>query len=202
MINNTNRFIHDTDNCCLILSNNKLLKAKDFRNLITKLNFTEPCAKAFWKHKYNIELEKDHWTMATKITRESRIQEISWKILHNIYPTQILLKKIKIADTEFCKFCPTEIDYIEHFFVKCKKINILYKLIEEKVLKKFGYNLKLAETEALLGIVDNSKGTKEMRNYANLLILIAKVCVGIYKYNKQTEITLLFEREIRKRKIE
>ena len=77
----------------------------------------------------------------------------------------------------------------------------MYKIIRDKVYQKFSYRLEITEEEALLGIVDSKKGTKEIREYANSLILIAKMCCGIIKYNKEMIPELLFEREILKRKL-
>ena len=54
----------------------------------------------------------------------------------------------------------------------------------------------------MLGIVDNKKGNKEIREYANRLILIAKMCCGIIKYNKEMIPRLLFEREVLRRSID
>ena len=198
-----NEFVRqDEKKSCPILSNTNLTKARDFRKLISDLKYTEPCANAFWKRKYGIKIEDMHWKLSRNVTSETRLRELAWKILHNIYPTRILLKKIGIADNENCKFCQGERDFIEHFFFHCNKIKALYKIIEDKVYSKFKYKLTLTEEEVLLGITSKKKGTKEIRNYTNYLILIAKMCCGIIKYNKDIFPSILFERECRKRKID
>ena len=187
---------------CLLLSNQKLVSARDFRQHITDLNYIEPCAKTLWRRKYGIEINEKYWTLPHSVSSESRIRELAWKIIHNIYPTRILLEKLGIADSNKCKFCPDRVEYVEHFFFHCSKIKILYLIIRDKVYQKFSYRLDITEEEALLGIVDSKKGTKEIRGYANSLILIAKMCCGIIKYNKEMIPELLFEREILKRKID
>ena len=50
-----------------------------------------------------------------KCTKESRLQLLHWIILHDIYPTSILLHKIGICSSNKCLFCG-EVDYLELFF--------------------------------------------------------------------------------------
>ena len=191
-----NSFIpQNNEKNCVLLNNPKLVSARDFRLHITELNYTEPCAKTLWRRKYGIEVDEKYWTLPLRISSESRIRELAWKILHNIYPTRILLKKLKITESDKCKFCPDELEYVEHFFFHCNKIKIMYNIIKDKVYQKYSYKIEISEEEAMLGIVDKKKGNKEIREYANRLILIAKMCCGIIKYNKEMIPRLLFERE-------
>ena len=62
--------------------------------------------------------------------------------------------------------------------------------------------MAFTDAEILLGITSKERGTKEIRSYANYLILIAKMCCGIIKYNKDVFPSILFERECMKRKID
>ena len=67
-----------------------------------------------------MKLEKQQWTLAKKCTKESRVQLLHWKILHNTYPAGIP-HKMGIRSSNKCQFCD-EIDYLEHFFWYCKKV--------------------------------------------------------------------------------
>ena len=90
---------------------------KTFRSIITKDKYSTPCSSHFWRHRYNYTVDKHNWSLAHNATKEERLRLLHWKILHNIYPTNILLKKMKIRDNDLCSLC-YEIDYIEHFFLE------------------------------------------------------------------------------------
>ena len=86
------------------------------RNELTKENYIEPLAIRFWQNKLGVEITKEHWVLASKCSVEVRLRLLHWKILHNIYPTNILLNKIGVKNTENCDYCQQK-DYIEHFFL-------------------------------------------------------------------------------------
>ena len=69
------------------------MTVKDFREIINK-NFLTPCSVGFWKRKLNIDITSLHWHLAAYSNKETRLRVLQWKILHNIYPTKILLFKI------------------------------------------------------------------------------------------------------------
>ena len=103
---------------------------KGFLNLI-KENL-DPYVLQLWKNKFNIEIESEHWLTAINASKETRLRTMHWKIMHNIYPTNILLSKMKIKETQNCEWCDCQ-DFPEHFFVECKKIKHLWKEIETKL---------------------------------------------------------------------
>ena len=81
-------------------------------------------------------------------------------MFHNIYPTNILLNRIGIAESKYCNYCKNEIDYIEQFFWYCDSINTIWKRVEQYVDLKFNTTIKLKLTDALLGysgLENNSK---------------------------------------------
>ena len=66
-----------------------------------------------WYNRTGQKLHKDTWKNLFKYHKETKLIEIQWKILHNIFPTNILLNRIGIKDTEKCEFC-NEKDFVEH----------------------------------------------------------------------------------------
>jgi hypothetical protein len=102
----------------------------------TKDTAVEPRANTSWQTKLNVELEGAHWTIARHTTKETRLRELHWKILHNIYPTNILLQKMKIKQTDLCEYCKTNVDYTEHFFFECDHLKPFWKVTELYLLQK------------------------------------------------------------------
>ena len=183
-----------------ILKSESKPTAKSFRKFIDNTKYKEPCAVRFWANKFNENLNKNNWNIAFEVTQESRLRELQWKILHNIYPTNILLLKMGITDSNKCPYCLNEIDYIEHFFYMCNKIRKLWHHIEDLFQVKFGQSIRISKTDVLLG---RMKGTlsNEMYHFINNTILIGKMCISKFRYGTPVDIILMFEREIFLRKL-
>ena len=78
-----------------------------------------PCSLGFWKRKFGIEIDANVWALPKLVTAEVRLIVLQWKILHNIYPTNIMLCKMKVKNNKYCTDCRDQVDYIEHFFFEC-----------------------------------------------------------------------------------
>ena len=103
------------------------LSVKDFRQLLTE--DTQPCSVKFLKKRF--ETDNGCWEVAFNANQETRLKVLQWKILHNIYPTNIFLHKMGIANSEKCNTCHSgEMDYIEHFFFTCEKINPIWQPVK------------------------------------------------------------------------
>ena len=100
------------------------------------------CEK-MWENKLNRKLKPNTWKNLFIEFKETELIQLQWKILHNIYPTNILLQKIGIKHSNKCDFCE-ERDIIEHTFFRCKRLNNFWsdisKQLDVKLKKK--YSLK------------------------------------------------------------
>ena len=61
--------------------------------------------------------------MLSFVTKETRLLVLQWKILHNIYPTNILLYKMKVKYDQMYSYSNDVVDYIEYFFFDCPTIH-------------------------------------------------------------------------------
>jgi hypothetical protein len=140
----------------------------------------QPRANSVWQTKLNVELNAQHWTIARYATKETRLRELHWKILHNIYPTNILLQKMKIKQTDLCDYCKTNVDYTEHFFFECKYLKPFWKDVEFYLLQKLDKLIRLNVNVVMFGCYEENLLETE-RKYINNIILIAKMCISIAK---------------------
>ena len=124
----------------------KMLKRKEESHII-----------AFWKRKLEVDIEKEHWIAGIQSSKETRLQEHHWKIMHNIYPTNILLHKMKVKENNNCEFCSVE-DYIEHFFVHCNKVKPVWIEIEKQLMSILNKKVELTVCDKLIGIKASEKG--------------------------------------------
>ena len=139
------------------------LTAKQFRVLLTEAKATQPCSVHFWQNKYNFEVNKYYWLMPYLCTKEERLRLLQWKIFHNIYPTNILLHKMKIKDCNRCDYC-NEIDYVEHFFWRCTKLSTFWHTVKYQIYTVTGKRIELSESDVMFGYqVEKLSVTKEER---------------------------------------
>ena len=95
--------------CNLMLST---LTAKEVRCKLLDQRKKSPCCIAFWERKYpDLNMNDELFLSPFRATTEVRLRTLQWKIIHNIYPTKILLHKMKLSDTSDCAYC-TETDFI------------------------------------------------------------------------------------------
>ena len=78
------------------------------------------CEK-MWENRLDRKLHDRTWQNLFTQIKETKLIQLQWKILHNIYPTNILLHKIGIKLSERCDFCE-EIDVVEHTFFRCERV--------------------------------------------------------------------------------
>ena len=96
------------------------LSNKQLRKLIVEQRGANINIIDFWERQYNINIYP-YFAAGNEACREARLQLLHFKILHNIYPTNILLHKMKIKDSALCDHCKVH-DFIEQFFFKCNKL--------------------------------------------------------------------------------
>ena len=181
---------------------NKMLKSittKDISGTLIERDHIVPISNHFWERKYPnyIFCWEAIWKNVFLCINEARVRSLQWKILHNIYPTNILLYKMKKIDTMNCLSC-AEIDFIEHFFCECKIVKPLWQEVEDLAKIKYGKIIKLQNTDILFG--KDVESPKKF-TYLNSLILIAKMCISKFKYGQHPNILYLFTRECKLRKI-
>ena len=119
---------------------------------ITGLNYTRPCGAAFWEKKFSFTFSNELWLIPKQCTSETSLLALQWKILHNIYPTSIMLFKMKVRDNHFWQYCPNEIDYIEHFFYHCRVCLPLWDHVFCVLNAICGKRMTFSATDVLLGV--------------------------------------------------
>ena len=93
-----------------LFCNRKINPAKDFRKALIFMHDSVSCAKGFWSRKFGLEIDEHMWSILSLVTKETRLRVLQWKILHNIYPTNILLCRMKVRDDQMCSYCNDVVD--------------------------------------------------------------------------------------------
>ena len=169
---------------------------KEIRSFFINSKNTTVCSIGFWKRKYNIDIQ-NYFVTAMTASKESRLRLLHFKILHNIYPTNILLSKMKIKTSDKCEYCKTH-DFIEHFFFHCKRLDGFWKCVEQYIFLKTERKIIIDEKVALFGVLGcdlhESKGTTA--NNINMVLLVAKMCISKVKYGIARSPKVVFETEM------
>ena len=121
------------------------------------------------------------WLLSYKCTQETRLRVLQWKILHNIYPTNILLSKMKVKENDKCSYCTDTPDVIEYFcfvFVECPVVWQFWNFIEGNILRECSIKVKLHLTDIMFG-VQRPNVKENIIKKINHIILIAKMCISI-----------------------
>ena len=126
----------------------KLYTVSNFRKKLVEVKKAEPCAVAFMKRNFNFNVGKKHVVVEFQMYPETRLRVLQWKILHIIYPTNILLSKTKVRGNNKCSDCTDTVDSMEQFFAESPAVSKFWKFIEF-ILREFGIKVKLYSTDIL-----------------------------------------------------
>ena len=172
------------------------MKNNDLRNAIISMKSNTKCNEVFWKRNLDFDIS-DHYVIANKATKESRLRLLHFKIIHNIYPTNILLHKMKVKSSSLCQVCRVP-DFIEHFFVDCDQINWFWKFIASYIKNSLNKHINLSKKNILIGITYLEYKELKQRevNFINYIILLGKLCISKFKYGTLKNLTLIFECEL------
>ena len=171
------------------------MTSKELRKIVGLKDNIQISSENFWKRKLNFYI-RDHYNLAHQVTTESRLRVLHFKLLHNIYPTNILLHKMGVKDSDSCDSC-NEKDYIEHMFFYCSAINRFWELVSRSVLGYTGVRIDFKIQDILFGIVQPlPKTTRSIMNKINYIILVAKMCISKTRYGKIKDLKLVFELEM------
>ena len=133
----------------------------------------EEKGQEFWKAK---------WLVARKMTQETKLQVLQYKILHRILPTNLSLSRQKIRNSPECENCPGVSDTIEHAYRECPIVSEMWKKLEEEVTRRENQDQTFALdlNATLLGL---STKNEYFRKW-NCIALILKHYIYISKLKK------------------
>ena len=160
---------------------------------MTIIEQASPLCINIWERRYGETIDKKHWQIVHSL-KESRLKTLAWKILHNIYPTNILLHKMKLKESPSCEFCGVP-DFIEHFFYQCQKVKKLWVEIEKELQSYLNCSIRITEKTVLIGDTGSSGNNRRELNQINKIIAIGKLTVSKFKYGKATDIVALYRAE-------
>ena len=170
---------------------------KGYYNLINEKKVTSIISEL--RERFLIqENDPNVWSVAPSCTSEVKLLQLQWKILHNIYPTGTLLKKMKIRQTENCQICG-ERDSLSHFFAECPIAKKIWREVELVIYNLSGIKIKLNEKMVMVGILkgdDIVLCNPKSLDIINRVILIGKHTISKFKVDNSGNPLILLENEL------
>ena len=153
--------------------------------------------KEAWKAAFDLNNNDSIiWGIARECSYETKIWELQWKILQNIYPSGVLLNKMKIRNNDLCPFCE-ETDTLIHFFVTCPVAIAAWEEVNMIVSDICGNHITLTEGNKILGIIDHDIIIRsDLRKKINNIILVCKKTISKYKYEKSGDIKNILKNQL------
>jgi hypothetical protein len=144
-----------------------------------------PKSHTYWIEKYNItDVYKFLEIIFTSI-RITYIQALQYKIINRVFNCNYWLTKLKILNTDKCRFCDQS-ETIEHFFYECLETNNFWILLKNWWNRFDLFEIsKFTEQDTILGTLYDTIYNTQL----NCILLIAKSSInGNKANNKQPDI--------------
>lgn len=168
---------------------------KVLRKRIADYSGVTICGRGFWRRIFGVDI-LDNFKIAFNSTKESRLRLLHFKILHNIYPTNILLHRMGIKGSDQCDFCPQR-EVVEHMFIYCPRLEGFWSMIFNIIYARTSIRVQRTDQRILFGIKRSEVlCTQEQLNIINHIILIAKMCISKTKAGNATLLGIVFEMEL------
>ncbi len=94
----------------------------------------EPVSQHYFKRVFNMsDVECSNlFLLPFKATLDTKLRWFQYRVVHNILPTNVWLKKIGIINSDLCTFCQSDKETVKHLFVECNKVTDFWQQIQNK----------------------------------------------------------------------
>jgi hypothetical protein len=118
----------------------------------------------------NIEEEKCKlvFTMA-KVVTNTKVRAFQFKLLYNLIPTNLYLKRIQKSDTDICPWC-TKLDETAHYFARCEALVPFWNSFTKWCQGMLNEDINFTIENIIVGILINNV----KYNTINACLLLAK----------------------------
>ncbi len=134
------------------------------------------------KHEVRIEISETKFNPfleLRKMTKDVKIKNIQYKILHNIYPTMKHLYKWKIKSSPNCSFC-SEVETLTHAIHTCPIAKDCWKKLSDILglgMELFTFNNILLGFGSKQDIIPTHLGVKKLRSLDVIMVLLKQTLI-------------------------
>ena len=180
----------------LLYLSNKYIRREIVRNKNEKITSVDK-----WLAEYSEDI-RQYFIIPYNATKESKLRLLQYKILHRIFPTNSLLSKMKIKESNTCEYCE-KVDDIEHYFFHCTILKGYWKLVTARAYINTKKEVKLDPKNVIFGITKEQFPSLTLKqvNMINYYILIGKSSITKLKNGYSHNLGHIFDSECRLRQV-
>ena len=118
----------------------------------------------------------------------------------NVFPTNILLNRMGLKESEKCEYCHQR-DFVEHYFFQCERLIQFWIHISDYIYSKLNKRIILNMYNVLIGFEQDNLNidlTKSQVVFINRLLIVAKLSI-IKSKSSNLNLIFIFDNEIRLR---
>ena len=134
---------------------------------------TLPAARSFWASQFEEIKWERMWLIGDKFLLNNKIKEVSYKIVHRIYPAKKTLERFKIDIEYSCTFCGNYDETICHLFYDCIYSKIFWRDVENYIRRKTGQTLTLRGKYVFIYFEDGGTD-KDFSFFVQLFLVLGK----------------------------
>ena len=150
------------------------IQSRIFYDHFNAISTTEPVSSFRLKRLFNLNDDECHsvYELPFKVTLDSRLRWLQYRINHGILVTNSWLHRVGIKDDDTCMYCD-QVETIAHLYTGCDVIKIFWDDISANI----SFMPRLNVFEKLYGHI----GIIENFRLINQLLIIARQCIYVCK---------------------
>jgi len=155
------------------------LKSNQIYQHLLKLSITAPKCLYTLRDVYGLNLQncKDLFILPWKVTIDSRLRWLQFRINHRILPTNKWLHKIGLIESPYCTRCNLIIETIDHLFIYCPEVDNFWQQFLHKWSELFD---TISILEKCFGLLNDDIENWQVKNQ---LLMIARRYIYMCKYS-------------------
>ncbi len=167
-----------TNSCETAIGKNSFALSTSFRNRKIQHLFqnditTVPSVFHWSNYLYDIPWKKV-WSLPNTYLITNKVKEVSFKLLHRVYPVNVYIKKMFPERDPLCSFCGMVDESVSHLFWECTHVTIFWKKFCLFIRASILDNFSLLYKDVLFGFYHADKNIKDKYFLIHLFILLAK----------------------------
>ncbi len=159
-------------------------KNHQIRSLFLKEIISTPYVIFYWNNIFNNVNWAQVWSLPQKFLLTNKVKEISYKLIHRVYPTKEFLQIFKIDIDLKCSFCECSTETISHLFWSCQYTQHFWNNVEvfiaDNILKTFSLSYK----HVILGYYIKDRSFKDVGFIINFILFLCKFHIHKCKFTK------------------
>lgn len=168
----------------LFLDNFDLINDKCCNQAIRSLfiNISSPPSKFVWLNMFPSCVWENFWRVLNRYCISNKTKEVSFKIVHRVYPVKETLERFHLDIENKCSFCSCEKESIVHLFYECPCSSVFWYKMSQFLSVKLNCNLNLSLSSVVLHFneYDVSKGKMFL---IDLFLLLGKFYIHQVKWS-------------------